>query len=339
MKQLTQAERIAGALYGQMLGDALGMPSELWPRERVKRHFGWIEGFLDGPAENTAACYFKAGQYTDDTAMALALADALVEAQGEVVPELIARNVIRWVDGFDAFNKNILGPSSKLALSEQKAGTPIAELENNGITNGAAMRISPLGCVLPSAPLEDFCRQVWLACSPTHKSDIAVAGAVAIAWAVARAVEGADWASIRLALPGVAEYAQRRQETTFSPSLAARIELAFQVVDKATGTEQASERVYQLIGAGVSTIESVPAALAMVQLAQTDPTRCAVLCANLGGDTDTIGAMATAICGALHGAEAIEPGLLAELKRVNPLDIGAYVQAFARFRRRRQGEA
>lgn len=48
MKQLTQAERIAGVFYGQMLGDALGMPSELWPRERVKRHFGWIGGFLDG---------------------------------------------------------------------------------------------------------------------------------------------------------------------------------------------------------------------------------------------------------------------------------------------------
>ena len=52
--------------------------------------------------------------------MALALADALLEAEGEVVPELIARNVIRWVDGFDAFNKNILGPSSQLALSERK---------------------------------------------------------------------------------------------------------------------------------------------------------------------------------------------------------------------------
>lgn len=339
MKQLTQAERIAGAFYGQMLGDALGMPSELWPRERVKRHFGWINGFLDGPAENSAACYFKAGQYTDDTSMALALADALLEAEGEVVPELIARNVIRWVDSFDAFNKNILGPSSKLALSEQKTGTPIAALENNGITNGAAMRISPLGCVLPSAPLEGFCQQVWLASSPTHKSDIAVAGAVAIAWAVSRAVEGADWASIRLALPGVAEYAQRRQVTTFSPSLAARIELAFQVVDEATDPEQASERIYQLIGAGVSTIESVPAALAMVQLAQTDPTRCAVLCANLGGDTDTIGAMATAVCGALHGAEAMDPALLAQLQRVNPLDVEAYALAFVRFRRRRQGEA
>ncbi|SUI69499.1 ADP-ribosyl-[dinitrogen reductase] hydrolase [Serratia marcescens] len=103
--------------------------------------------------------------------------------------------------------------------------------------------------------------------------------------------------------------------------------------------EQASERIYQLIGAGVSTIESVPAALAMVQLAQTDPTRCAVLCANLGGDTDTIGAMATAVCGALHGADAMDPALLAELQRVNSLDVEAYAQAFARFRLRRQGEA
>ncbi|WP_220267872.1 ADP-ribosylglycohydrolase family protein, partial [Enterobacter sp. Colony194] len=41
-----------------------------------------------------------------------------------------------------------------------------------------------------------------------------------------------------------------------------------------------------------STIESVPCAIAMVELAQTDPNRCAILCANLGGDTDTIGAMA-----------------------------------------------
>jgi ADP-ribosylglycohydrolase len=70
--------------------------------------------------------------------------------------------------------------------------------------------------------------------------------------------------------------------------------------------ESASEQLYQLIGAGTSTIESVPCAIAMVELAGTDPNRCAILCANLGGDTDTIGAMATAICGALHGVSAID---------------------------------
>lgn len=45
-------DRILGALYGQALGDAMGMPSELWPRKRVKAHFGWIDRFLPGPAEN-----------------------------------------------------------------------------------------------------------------------------------------------------------------------------------------------------------------------------------------------------------------------------------------------
>ena len=53
-----KTERILGALYGQALGDAMGMPSELWPRSRVKAHFGWIDRFLPGPKENNAACYF-----------------------------------------------------------------------------------------------------------------------------------------------------------------------------------------------------------------------------------------------------------------------------------------
>ncbi|MCP6617971.1 ADP-ribosylglycohydrolase family protein, partial [Klebsiella pneumoniae] len=91
-----------------------------------------------------------------------------------------------------------------------------------------------------------------------------------------------------------------------SASLALRIELALRTVRRADGLESASEQLYQLIGAGTSTIESVPCAIAMVELAATDPNRCAILCANLGGDTDTIGAMATAICGALHGVSAID---------------------------------
>ncbi|SUX84946.1 ADP-ribosylglycohydrolase [Citrobacter koseri] len=55
-----KAERILGALYGQALGDAMGMPSELWPRTRVKAHFGWIDRFLPGPAENNAPAILTA---------------------------------------------------------------------------------------------------------------------------------------------------------------------------------------------------------------------------------------------------------------------------------------
>ncbi|EEJ5956946.1 ADP-ribosylglycohydrolase family protein, partial [Salmonella enterica] len=191
-----KAERILGALYGQALGDAMGMPSELWPRTRVKAHFGWIDRFLPGPKENNAACYFNRAEFTDDTAMALCLADALLECEGNIDPEIIGRNILAWAERFDAFNKNVLGPTSKIALNAIRDGKPIAALENNGVTNGAAMRVSPLGCLLPPTNLTAFIAEVALASSPTHKSDLAVAGAVVVAWAVSRAVNGDTWQSI-----------------------------------------------------------------------------------------------------------------------------------------------
>ena len=331
-----KAERILGALYGQALGDAMGMPSELWPRSRVKAHFGWIDQFLPGPAENNAACYYNRAEFTDDTSMALCLADAIVECHGQINPDIIGRNILAWAEGFDAFNKNVLGPTSKIALNAIRDGKPVADLENNGVTNGAAMRVSPLGCLLPATNLDSFIDEVALASSPTHKSDLAVAGAVVIAWAISRAIEGHSWTAIVDSLPAVARQAQEKRITTFSASLAARLELALCVVRNAHGVESASEQLYQLIGAGTSTIESVPCAIAMVELAQGDPNRCAVLCANLGGDTDTIGAMATAICGALGGISAINPSLKQQLDDVNHLDFKRYATALARYREQRE---
>ncbi|MGF1701626.1 ADP-ribosylglycohydrolase family protein [Photobacterium makurazakiensis] len=329
--------RILGAFYGQALGDSMGMPSELWPRTRVKAHFGWIDRFLPGPAENNAACYFEACHFTDDTSMALALADAILECEGQINPDVIARNVMTWADGFDAFNKNVFGPSSKAAMKAIKAGTPIAELENNGVTNGAAMRVSPLGCLMPTCSLDDFIEQVWLASSPTHKSDVAVAGATAIAWAVSKAVDGESWQNISDQLPAIANAAQNKNITTFSASMGSRIELALSVVRETTGVETTMQKIYDLVGTGTSTIESVPAAIAMVELAKTDPNRCAILCANLGGDTDTIGAMATAICGAINGIDSIDTELKAQLDAANQLDFTKYSKAFTELRAAKEG--
>lgn len=331
-----KSERILGALYGQALGDAMGMPSELWPRSRVKAYFGWIDHFLPGPAENNAACYFRRAEFTDDTSMALCLADALLERDGQIDPDLIGKHILDWALRFDAFNKNVLGPTSKIALNAIRDGKPVAELDNNGVTNGAAMRVSPLGCLLPARDLDGFIDAVALASSPTHKSDLAIAGAVVVAWAISKAIDGDSWQHIADSLPSIARYAQEKRITTFSASLAARLELALKVVRESDGPESASEALYQQVGAGTSTLESVSCAIAMVELAQTDPNRCAILCANLGGDTDTIGAMATTICGALHGVNAIDPALKQELDAVNQLDFTRYAEALARYRQQRE---
>ncbi len=331
---LTTSDAILGCLYGQAIGDALGMPSELWPLQRVRDHFGWIDSFLPGPQENIAAAGFAAGEYTDDTQQAVALMDAVIEAKGSIEPERIARHIMCWAERIQAFDKNILGPTSKAALLAVRAGTPIEQITANGVTNGAAMRVAPLGCLLPSGDFTAFVAAVRLACSPTHKSDIAVTGAFAVAWCISRAIEGATWPQIRRELPALTERVQLEQITTFSPLLSRRIDYALAVVEQVRHLpdNQALAELYYQIGAGMDNIESIPMALALVEFANTDPQRCAILAANLGGDTDTIGAMATAICGALSGIAAFPSEWIAVINQANAIDFQPYATSLLQLR-------
>ncbi len=97
-----------------------------------------------------------------------------------------------------------------------------------------------------------------LATSPTHKSDLAVAGAVVVALAVSRAVNGDTCQSIADSLPAVAHQAQTARLPPFSASLSARLALALNIGRHADGVESASEQFYQNIAAGTIPIESVP---------------------------------------------------------------------------------
>ena len=142
------------------------MPSELWPRKRVKAHFGWIDRFLPGPVENNAACYFKQAEFTDDTSMALCPADAIIECEGKLTLTLSVS--IFWT-GRWILTRSIRMCSArppKLPLNAIRDGKPVSQLENNGVTNGAAMRASPLGCLLPATRLAHFVEQVALGLQP-----------------------------------------------------------------------------------------------------------------------------------------------------------------------------
>ena len=84
------------------------------------------------------------------------------------------------------------------------------------------------------------------------------------------------------------------------------------------------ENIYNIIGAGVIISESVPAALSIAYYAK-NPNKCSILCANLGGDTDTIGAMACAICGAFTGFDKINKEYVADLDKNNDINLQKYV--------------
>jgi ADP-ribosylglycohydrolase len=74
---------------------------------------------------------------------------------------------------------------------------------------------------------------------------------------------------------------------------------------------EAAEAIYPLVGTSVATQESVPAAFAVLSAVPDDPWEACLLAASLGGDTDTIAAMAGAIGGAAHGLSAFPPHAVA----------------------------
>ena len=77
-----------------------------------------------------------------------------------------------------------------------------------------------------------------------------------------------------------------------------------------------------MIGCGTSLTESVPTALAIAYFCK-DPNKCAIFCANIGGDTDTIGAMATAISG-LNTDIVILKTLIETIDKHNSVNLEQY---------------
>ena len=69
--------------------------------------------------------------------------------------------------------------------------------------------------------------------------------------------------------------------------------------------------IYTLVGTSLAAQESVPAAFAVLSAVPDDPWRACLLAASLGGDCDTIAAMAGAIAGACHGLAAFPPHAVA----------------------------
>ncbi len=140
------------------------------------------------------------------------------------------------------------------------------------------------------------------ACFVTHNTGLALAGAAAVAAAVS--------AGIRIAAD--------RGHWVAGADVAARIEWATSLV---AGRDQAkaAELIYTLVGTSLATQESVPAAFAVLAAVPGDPWQACLLAASLGGDTDTIAAMAGSIAGACAGVTAFPADAIAviDAQRLN----------------------
>ena len=313
------ADRARGALYGLAIGDALGMPTQMLSRADIVRRWGpLLPGFEPAPPGHPIAANRPAGSVTDDTEQAVLLARLLVKGHGAVEPRELAWALADWErDIAERGSLDLLGPSTKRAVTAILAGVPPEEAGAAGATNGAAMRVAPVGIAVPldsAAPspggLSTLVDHVVMASRVTHNTGIALAGAAAVAAAVSAGVSGATIAEATALGIEAAHTAAGRGHWVAGADVAARIEWATSLV-LGLAEAEAAELIYTLAGTSLATQESVPAAFAVLAAVPEDPWRAARLAASLGGDCDTIAAMAGAIAGACHGAGSFPPEAIA----------------------------
>lgn len=265
--------RFAGCLLGLALGDSLGAP---------------FEGMPGG--EYSYSCE-RSLVYTDDTEMMINLTESILSSRA-VDPKNIAQ---AFVKGYTPGRGYGRGTVRTLALIEK--GIPINEaarsmFPNGSCGNGAAMRVAPIGLLYwwNSKFILDAAAESSL---PTHVHPLGIEGAKIMALAVGLTIKGIT----REDLPGslienVTEEAYRKKLSV--------------ITDLLEGDVKAKEVAHRL-GNGVLAHESVPAAVYAYIKFGNDYERTIEFCLSLGGDIDTIAAMAGALSGAYISEDCL-PG-------------------------------
>lgn len=319
------------------MGDAMGMPGEMWSQRRIRETFGQIHDFLPGHPDNEISAGFAPGETTDDTIVTVLVAQALIRCGGTLPPLELVHSIENWAKQ-NPKSKTVIGPSTQRAFQQIANGVPPEQAGRTGETNGASMRISPVGIISDPADLPALVQRVSNVCMATHNTSTAISAASAVAAAVACGVSGIPMEEASSYILEAAALGQGMGYETCSPSVCERIRFSMELSDATPDDDAFMERQFHLVGCGLPSTESVPSAIAIALRCRGDVMRCARLCANIGGDTDTMGAIACAISGAFAGIQAIPAEVVAHITRVNPFGFEELARGLLQLRQKKKGK-
>jgi ADP-ribosylglycohydrolase len=305
-------DKILGGLYGQALGDAWGMPAYFDIDQTWTAFDGWITDLMPAPDDHPVHYGLPAGRITDDSEQAFSLARAFIE-HGGVTLEAAVEAIIAWYDRVGGDQSPYVGPSTRRGVQALKRGDDPHTTGLWGDTNGAPMRISPVGLMHPGDPTAAI-EDAATVCIPTHYTNVAVSGACAVASAVAIAMtEGVSLDTIVAAGILGADLGRQKGRKWLGPSVGRRIQMAVEIARGPGDALFRLRELYHVIGTSLSVPETVGAAFGVLVMANGDPKQTAIYAANLSGDADTVGAIACAIAGAYAGISGFDPALVARL--------------------------
>ena len=318
-----------GALAGLALGDALGMPTQAMSPQQIRAVYGRITGLVDGDASQPYAPGMPAGSVTDDTEQALLVASLLIRGRGSSSGRValnaveFAHALLAWEDSMiERGSLDLLGPSTKAALERVRAGEDPLTVGGEGTTNGAAMRVTPIGIAVSTEDPEAFAEAVWSSCRVTHATRQGFQSAALVAAAVSMGIDTArspspDLRSLLWKAVTYVDSLPERGAWTPDPDVVAATRRAMQLA--VNPASSSLECLVEQVGTSVASAQAIPMAFALLA---RDPSPQALLdAANIGGDTDTIGAIAGAILGAALGVQVLPADSLSMIEEVSHLGL------------------
>jgi ADP-ribosyl-[dinitrogen reductase] hydrolase len=280
-------DRYVGCLVGLAVGDALGTTAEFTAKGSVPRIDDMVGG---GPFG------LEAGQWTDDTSMALCLAESLIERHGFDPVDQMRRYIKWWREGYlsskpgDCFD---IGTTVHAALRRfEQTGEPYTgSTDPNSAGNGSLMRLAPVP-MFYSGDAVGAVVHAALSSKTTH--------------AAAEAIDACRYyaALIVGALRGEAK--QALTADLFAPDGVdwTAHQLSSKIHTIATGSYR--HRDASSIRATGYVVHTLQAALWAFHESSSFE-KGALLAVNLGEDADTTGAVFGQLAGAFYGAAAIPP--------------------------------
>ena len=268
-------DRALGAFLGLAVGDAVGTTLEFCSRDAQLRLQDMVGG---GPFD------LPPGAWTDDTAMALALADSLATSETLDCRDLMDRFVRWWQEGDYSCSGHCfdIGNTTRQALDRyRRTGNPLAgSTDPQSAGNGSLMRLAPVALRF----WHDRPRLIAAAADQsrtTHGAEEAVDACRAFAELLAEAIAGSPRADLLTRRP---------------------FEGAPAVAQVMAGSWRGRPRNrIRSSGYVVHTLEA-----AIWSVARTGDFRNAVLlAANLADDADTVAAVTGQLAGALYGLSGI----------------------------------
>jgi ADP-ribosyl-[dinitrogen reductase] hydrolase len=321
-----RVDRVRGCLLGSAVGDALGAPLEGLSAQQIKTHYGRVRNYVDGVQAWKRKPYRwrMRGLYSDDTQQALALCDVLLESQ-RIDQERLADLYLALMTPKGSFvgAHRGIGRSFRQVLAALEQGVPAHLTGQPTAGIGAAMRIAPVPLYFGDE-IGPMFEAVMAASLMTHRDIRSISGALAVTHAIRRLAAGEPrdpslllWVAADVSRDEkqiASHYSQVVTKTDqhghgLSRAIAhaesildsPRERALSALVDEANrhGAEPACKR---------PTMGFPPACIpaCLYILLTTDSFEEALMdVVNLGGDTDTAGAILGAMAGAYYGVDSI----------------------------------